>query len=179
MQNLKGETKMRIRYFLIAGLLASAAIYAASPKSNASADGPAAYARLKTLAGEWEADSDQGKAHLNLELIAGGTALVERETAEKMPAMETVYHLDGPRLLLTHYCMAGNQPRLEAASFNQEKGELQFRFLDVTNLATPGAGHMHDVLIRFVDNNHFETEWQFFENGKPKFTEKALYTRIR
>ena len=169
---------MRIRYFLMAGLLASAA-FAASPKSDASADGPAAYARLKTLAGAWEADSDQGKARLNLELIAGGTALVERETAEKMAAMETVYHLDGTRLLLTHYCMAGNQPRLEAASFNPEKGELQFRFLDITNLATPGAGHMHDVLIRFVDNNHFETQWQFFENGKPKFTEKALYTRVR
>lgn len=96
-----------------------------------------------------------------------------------MPAMETVYHLDGSRLLLTHYCMAGNQPRLEAKSFNPDKGELQFRFLDATNLATPNAGHMHDVLIRFVDNNHFETEWQFYENGKPKFTEKAQYTRVR
>ncbi len=169
---------MRIRYCLIAGLLASAA-FAAGSKSDASAAGPAAYARLKTLAGEWEANSDQGKAHLNLELIAGGTALVERESADKMPSMETVYHLDGARLLLTHYCMAGNQPRLQAATFNPDKGELQFRFLDVTNLATPGAGHMHDMLIRFIDNNHFETEWQFFENGKPKFTEKALYTRVR
>jgi hypothetical protein len=170
---------MRIRYFLIAGLMASAALHAASPKADASADGPAAYTRLKALAGEWEADTDQGKARLNLELIGGGTALVERESGDKMPSMETVYYLDGARLLLTHYCMAGNQPRMEAASFNREKGEVQFRFLDATNLATPGAGHMHDVLIRFVDDNHFATEWQFFENGKPKFTEKALYTRVR
>jgi hypothetical protein len=169
---------MRIRYFLISGLLASAAIYAASPKSDASADGPAAWARLKTLAGEWEANTPEGKAHLNLELIAGGTALVERETAEKMPAMETVYHLDGGRLLLTHYCMEGNQPRMEASSFNGEKGELQFRFLDATNLK-PGAEHMHDVLFHFVDKDHFESAWQLYENGKPKFTEKALYTRVR
>src|SRR5271163_190647 len=95
--NPQRRTQMRIRYFLISGLLASAAIYAASPKSETSADGPAAYARLKTLAGEWEANTADGKAHLKLELIAGGTALVERETAEKMPAMETVYYLDGAR----------------------------------------------------------------------------------
>jgi hypothetical protein len=170
---------MGTRNLLIVGLLATGAFYGASPKADAPGAGPAAYARLKTLAGEWEADSDQGKAHLKLELIAGGTALVERETAGQMPAMETVYHLDGARLLLTHYCMAGNQPRLEAKSFNAETGELQFRFLDITNLAAPGAGHMHDVLIRFVDDNHFQSEWQFFENGKPKFTEKALYTRVR
>jgi len=169
---------MRIQDFLITGLLAVAAVHAGDSKAEVRRDGPAAYARLKALAGEWEAKMEQGKAHLSLELIAGGTAIVERETAGQMPAMETVYHLDGSRLLLTHYCMAGNQPRMEAASFNPDNGELQFRFLDATNLK-PGAGHMHDVLIRFVDNDHFETEWQFFENGKPKFTEKALYTRVK
>jgi ABC-type glycerol-3-phosphate transport system substrate-binding protein len=39
--------------------LAAAAIHAASPKSEAAA-GPAAYARLKTLVGEWEADTGMG-----------------------------------------------------------------------------------------------------------------------
>lgn len=56
-----------MRYFLIASLLATTAIYGANPKEASASDGPAAYARLKTLAGEWEADFEQGKAHLNLE----------------------------------------------------------------------------------------------------------------
>jgi hypothetical protein len=35
------------------------------------------------------------------------------------------------------------------------------------------------VLFHFVDKDHFESAWQLYENGKPKFTEKALYTRVR
>jgi hypothetical protein len=75
--------------------------------------------------------------------------------------------------------MAGNQPRMQARSFNTATGELQFQFLDITNLSSPGAGHMHNVRFRFVDNDHFSSEWQFYEDGKPKMTETAEYTRVR
>ena len=170
---------MKRQHFLIATLvLTASALHGASSKSERSTDA-AAFARLKTLVGEWEADTRMGKAHVSYELIAGGTALVERETAEKMPAMLTVYHLDGDRLLLTHYCMAGNQPRMQARSFNPESGELEFQFLDATNLTAAGAGHMHDARFRLIDNNHFSSEWDFYENGQRKFAEAAQYTRVR
>ncbi|MGA2131427.1 MAG: hypothetical protein ABSH50_03855 [Bryobacteraceae bacterium] len=168
------------RHLLIIAIaaLAVGAAQAAGPTSEI-ATGPAAYAKLKTLVGEWEADTAMGKAHLTYELIAGGTSLVERESAAKMPDMLTVYYLDGDRLLLTHYCMAGNQPRMQARAFNAETGEVDFRFLDATNLANPAAGHMHNVKIHVVDHNHFASEWQFFENGQPKMTETAQYTRVK
>jgi hypothetical protein len=170
---------MKRRYLLIANLLlAAAAIQAAGPKSERSSDA-AAFARLKTLVGEWEADTRMGKTHLSYEVIAGGTALVEKETGEKMPAMLTVYHLDGDRLVLTHYCMAGNQPRMQAKAFNPESGEVEFQFLDATNLTGPGAGHMHNATFRVVDNNHLATAWDFYEDGQKKFTETAEYTRVR
>jgi hypothetical protein len=170
---------MKRRLFLVASLLAAAAaIQAAGPRSDRSNDA-AAFARLKTLEGEWEADTAMGKAHLSYEVIAGGTALVEKETGEKMPAMLTVYHLDGDRLLLTHYCMAGNQPRMQAKAFNPESGELEFQFLDATNFASPAAGHMHNVKFRFVDHNRLAAAWEFYENGERKMTEASQYTRIR
>ena len=169
---------MKAQSFIIASLLlAAAAAHAASSKSDHGSDA-AAFARLKTLVGEWEADTQMGKAHLSYEVIAGGTALVEKETAEKMPAMLTVYHLDGERLLLTHYCMAGNQPRMQVRAFNPASGEVEFQFLDATNLAA-GAGHMHSAKFRLADNNHLATEWEFYENGQPKMTETAQYTRVR
>ena len=93
--------------------------------------------------------------------------------------MVTVYHLDGNRLLLTHYCMAGNQPRMEAKALAAGGKELQFRFDSATNLATPATGHMRNVNIRFVDDTHLITEWQFYENGRLKMTEKGEYTRVK
>ena len=162
---------------IAAVMLAAAAVQAAGPRSDAST-GPAAFARLKTLVGDWEADTQMGKVHVSYDLIAGGTSLVERESGEKMPAMETVYYLDGDRLLLTHYCMAGNQPRMQARAFNPETGEVAFEFLDATNLQ-PGGGHMHNATIRLVDHDHFSSEWQFYENGQPKMTETARYTRVK
>ena len=160
-------------------LLASAAINAGDNKLDSTIDSKAAFARLKSLVGEWQADSSMGKVQLTYELIAGGTSLVEHETGEKMPAMLTVYHMDGDRLMLEHYCMAGNQPRMEARSFDPKSGELRFQFLDATNLADQNAGHMHNATIRFVDSQHLTADWEFYEGGKRKATESSQYTRVR
>ena len=170
---------MQKRLFLVIGLAALATLQGADPKPNPGQDAAAAFARLKTLVGEWTANTREGKARLTYELTGGGTALVEQESAGNEPAMMTVYHLDGSRLILTHYCMAGNQPRMQANRIDPDTGEIQFQFLDITNLASPAAGHMHDVKLRIIDDNHLDSQWQFYENGAPKLTESAHYTRIR
>src|SRR5215831_8707560 len=107
---------MKAVSLLIAGLLLVSALFAASPAANSTSDATAAFARLKTLAGEWEATVEGKKAHLTYEVIAGGNSIVEHESMANMPEMLTVYYLDGNRLLLTHYCAAGNEPRLESKS---------------------------------------------------------------
>ena len=171
---------MKTRLFLITSLLAgSVAVQAGDSKPGTSPNATAAFDRLKTLVGQWEADTSSGKVHLSYELVSAGTAVLERESSDTMPAMLTVYYVDGDRLLLTHYCMAGNQPRMQAKTFKPDTGELVFQFLDATNLADPGAGHMHNAKFRFVDHNHLTSEWQFYENGKPKVSETAQYTRVQ
>jgi hypothetical protein len=174
----KGES-MRTQYLLIAALLAgSIAGHGSDARSDRPADAAAAFSRLKTLAGEWHADTKEGKVHVSYEVVAGGTSLLERESGDKMPVMLTLFHVDGDRLLLTHYCMAGNQPRMQARRFHPKTGDIEFQFLDGTNL-TPGAGHMHNARFQLVDDRHFQAEWQFYENGKLKFAENAQYTRVR
>jgi hypothetical protein len=74
--------------------------------------------------------------------------------------------------------MAGNQPRMQARAFNAETGEVEFQFLDATNLK-PGGGHMHNAKIRLTDNDHFSSEWEFYENGQQKMAETAQYTRVK
>jgi hypothetical protein len=75
--------------------------------------------------------------------------------------------------------MAHNQPRMQASSFDSTTGDLRFAFLDITGLPNANAGHMHDVKFRFVDNDHFTTDWEFYESGKPKFTESVQFTRMK
>lgn len=170
---------MKTLTLMLTTLFLAAAIFAANPPSTPSSDAATAFAKIKSLAGEWEGTTDKGKVRLTYEVISGGNAVAEHESGAQMPEMLTVYHLDGNRLLLTHYCAAGNQPRMEATAFDPQTGELRFKFLDATNLASPSTGHMQNVTLHFVDNNHVSAEWQFFENGQPKFTESAQYTRVR
>ncbi|MBZ5576532.1 MAG: hypothetical protein LAP40_08245 [Acidobacteriia bacterium] len=158
-------------------LLVAPAVYGGSSQP-AAIDAKAAFDRLRSLAGKWEAKTDRGDFEVAYEVIAGGSAVVERTVVENMP-METVYYLDNSRLLLTHYCILGNQPRMEAREFNPATGELKFEFLDVTNLATPGAAHMHNVAFRFPDADHLTADWQLFENGRLKSTESFQFTRQR
>jgi hypothetical protein len=95
----------------------------ARPSSAQPAKDPAnaalAYAKLKTLAGKWEATTDKGKVTTTYQLVSGGTALLERMEMGAGHEMITVYYIDGNRLLLTHYCEAGNQPRMRAPSIRR------------------------------------------------------------
>ncbi len=160
-------------------ILAPLASVAASRNNDQLNDASAAFARLKTLVGEWEADTDRGKVHTSFELIAGGSALVERDAIGVMPPMMTVYSVDGDRLLLTHYCMMGNQPRMTARGLDPASGEIAFDFLDAANLPTPASGHMHNIVITPPDHGRFTSLWSFYENGKPKMNVTFQYTRIR
>jgi hypothetical protein len=173
--------KARLLARTIALLMITSSLWAADVSN--STDSKAAFAQLKSLAGNWESKSPDGsKSHTQYEVVSGGSAVVEHFESDALGAanaMVTVYYLDGDHLRLTHYCMAQNQPRMQAESFDRSTGELRFAFLDATGLSGPEAGHMHNVTFRFVDADHFAADWQFFEGGKPKFNEPLQYTRVR
>jgi len=115
-----------------------------SVRANLSAKQAAeAFERLKTLEGTWQGISERGgRASLTISVIGRGSAVVETYRDADNDQMVTVYYLDGERLILRHYCVAKNQPRMEATTFDPSTGDLRFEFVDATNLA-PGAGHMH------------------------------------
>jgi hypothetical protein len=80
--------------------------------------------------------------------------------------MVSMFHLDGSdRLLLTHYCSVGNQPRLQA-SVSADGKTITFNFVDATNLASPDAGHMQRMVLTLLDDNHHTEDWTFIDHGK-------------
>ena len=81
--------------------------------------------------------------------------------------MISMIHFDGAnRLLLTHYCAVGNQPRMQATASPDGK-TITFNFLDATNLNSSQTGHMDHVVIAMLDPNHHTEEWNFSDHGKP------------
>jgi hypothetical protein len=123
--------------------------------------------QLKTLRGSWEGKNSDGKlVQVSFRDTAGGSALMSEIHGQGPEDMISMFHLDGPnRLLLTHYCGAGNQPRMTATASPDGK-TITFDFLDATNLATPAAGHMQRVVFTMVDANHHTEDWTFAAAGK-------------
>ncbi len=118
--------------------------------------------QLKTLTGSWAGKNSQGKP---LQVVfrdtASGSALLSEIIGEGHEDMISMIHLDGPnRLLLTHYCGSGNQPRMEA-TVSPDGKTYTFNFFDGTNLASPDAGHMQRVVFTILDANHHTEDWTF------------------
>lgn len=141
-----------------------------------------AFENFKNLVGQWQGTNQKGqKVEASYELVAAGSAVLERyiEPNDKTRSpMITLYHLDGDRLMLTHYCMAGNQPRMRAESFGESGDEVRFELVDATNLATPDAGHMHRALFEFKAKDRLVTRWTWHEKGKDVFTETQELKRV-
>src|SRR6187399_3016182 len=76
--------------------------------------------KMKTLVGTWVAADKDGKPTDQvvsvIKLTAGGSAVHETLFPGEAQEMVSVYTADGPDLLLTHYCMLGNQPRMKAST---------------------------------------------------------------
>ena len=140
--------------------------------------------RFKSLAGEWEGKSTAGWAGAaTYSVIARGSAVLSASKHSAHPgddeSMATVYHLDGDRLLLTHYCVARNQPRLVATKVDNDGRRIEFTFVDGTNLASRNAGHMDRAVFEFHDANRFSSRWTWYQDGQERWMEDITYTRKR
>jgi hypothetical protein len=118
--------------------------------------------QLKTLTGSWEGKNAQGKpVQVSFRDTAGGSALMSEIMGKGPEDMISMFHLDGPnRLVLTHYCGTGNQPRM-AATASPDGKTITFNFFDATNLESPDAGHMQRVIFIIIDANHHTEDWTF------------------
>jgi hypothetical protein len=171
-----------VESMLILSWLAAGASAPAEPVDLAAAPpAAAAFERFKSLAGTWRGQSTRGwEDEVSIATIAGGSA-VRHTSFEAHPGeqMETLVHLDGDRLLLTHYCVARNQPRLVATSFAEGGRVVTFEFLDGTGMASRDVGHMDKVVVRFADADHWSSRWTWYANGQERWLEEIHYQRQR
>jgi len=123
--------------------------------------------KIKSLVGVWVGKASDGNAiHVSYELISGGTAVLEAVEAGYQPHVVTVYYLDHDHLMLTHYCLANNQPRMRADASSSSTEAIKFTFVDATNLAGRDAGHMHAHGIFWKDSDHISEYWTWRQSGQ-------------
>ena len=126
----------------------------------------AGFKKLKSLVGEWQGTGPHGKVNVSYQLISGGSALMETLEPSSEPSMATIYHLDGNKLAMTHYCSIGNQPRMLAEAPSGEIKNINFTFVDAANLAKPSDGHMTNLTLIFEDKDHLKQVWTWRQDGK-------------
>ncbi len=122
---------------------------------------------FKAMKGIWTVDMDgDGRSDGTVEyrVIAAGSAVAETLFKDTEHEMITVFHMDGDRLLCTHYCAAGNQPRLVAKSPTATRAA--FEMIDATNLPDKNAMHMNAVVFEFIDADHVTSNWSSSQGGK-------------
>jgi hypothetical protein len=155
---------IRIRGLMLAVMFA---VLALPLRAKAETDAEKAFAAIKNMPGLWEGKLPTGQAvRVDFKVISAGSAVMSEILGEGPEHMVSMFHLDGPnRLLITHYCGAGNQPRMQAA-FSPDGKTVTFSFVDATNLATPDAGHMQRLVLTLIDDNHHTEEWVFLDHGK-------------
>lgn len=147
-------------------LVILAAIALAFPAATAFAqtDAQKAFNAIKNMPGTWEGRTSEGDiVQVNFKTVSRGSAVVSEILGKE--DMISVFHLDGSRLLMTHYCAIGNQPRMQA-SLTPDGKTITFDYVDATNLATPDAGHMRRMVLTVLDENHHIEEWTFIDHGK-------------
>jgi phage tail protein X len=145
----------------------------------AQSDAQKSFDRLKALAGTWQAHvtvdppqkdmGDGALTQISLRVTSRGNALVHEmqqagtpDDPLKYDHPVTMLYLDGDRLLLTHYCDAGNRPRM-AARTSPDGKTVEFDFLDVSG--STQYGHMHHALFTIIDANHHIEDWTYMMPG--------------
>ena len=163
-----------MRSFLVGGvLLLVLGTGARSEDKPAAGKAPAVHPgleRLKKLAGTWVAADKDGKPTDKVvsvvKVTAAGTAVVETLFPGSPMEMVSVYYRDGADLVMTHYCVLGNQPRMKADP-KSPPNQIRFQFAGGSNLDPAKDKHMHEGTITFVDDDHVEWSGVCWEGGKP------------
>lgn len=147
----------RIALVLI-GVILTATSFAQGPTPKQ------AFEQLKKLVGTWEEKGPQGSFKVVYKLTGGGSTLVETQFAGDAHEMVSMYHMDGDKLIMTHYCAAGNQPTLVYKPGKDPK-VLFFDFLRGSNMK-PTDMHIHSAKIHLKSADEIQSDWIGWSNNK-------------
>ena len=176
----------RFMLFVVLIFLSTVAFAQSEAQKPPQSDAEKSFTVLKSLAGTWQGpvkadppqpDWEKEPANVKLRVTSRGNAIVHEMYApgkEDDPTRYdhpvTMLYLDGNRLLLTHYCDAGNRPRMVARTSPDGK-KVEFDFVDLSG--GNEYGHMYHAVFTIIDANHHIEEWTYMMPG-----DKPMHGRL-
>jgi len=153
-------------------LVATAAVALAQDNptkpSGAQSDAKKAFEKLKTLAGSWEGSVMGKTVQVTIRVTAVGSAIMHDASGQSGgPGNHeiTMMYLEGDRLLMTHYCDAGNRQRLEG-KLTPDGKTVEFSLIDVAGGTQRGFAKR--IVFTMIDESHHVVELTFsMPDGKP------------
>lgn len=139
----------------------------------AASDAGAAFEAFRSLQGSWAIQSNGKRLPIDMTYDVGSKNSIITEHFGKELG---VFYRDGSDLLMTHFCNAGNQPRLRLKE-NSHAGRYEFEMIDITNLVSPSAPHVQRIVYTFADDKHFDLEI-IWKNAESESSEKYTLTKI-
>lgn len=139
---------------------------------------------FKNLEGRWVSDEpmpeskDGSKLTINYHVVGGGTAVCETLFPGSPHEMITMYHMHFGRLVATHYCAMGNQPRMIGAACLKDRA-AHFNLVDATNANPDTDECMGKMDYVFVDNDTIKTNWYHLKARVPQGTMTFTFRRQR
>jgi hypothetical protein len=152
---------MKTRELLLATLLLC------STAAFADSNGTVSFDKMKAFSGSWEgtvktdlpSPEVASKIQVTLRVTSRGNALLHEMRMEGRPDDPiTMVYLDDGRLLLTHYCDAGNRPRM-LGKVSADGKSVEFAMFEISG--SMENGHMHHVVFTAIDADHHTEDWTF------------------
>lgn len=156
-------------------------IASAGPGMHEPYTGSPEFEKMKQLAGTWQGTSVmQGKDQdvtISYQVTSAGSAVVERHFPGTPGEMVSVYHDDGNKLSMTHYCALKNQPVLGLK--NSTADTIALDFTGGSNIDPEKDAHMHSLTITFVDDDHIVEQWAMYNEGKRVESSPIKLARVK
>ena len=157
----------------------TAAAQTMSHPTNAAAtsDAQKAFEKMKTLAGSWQGTVMDMSVNITIRVTSTGNAILHEGTVSGRPDDPiTMFYVDGDRLLATHYCDAGNRPRMEG-KMSPDGKTVEFTLVDIAG--STQRGYMNHMAFTIIDANHHTAESAWVLPGDKSLQARGEFTRTK
>ena len=143
---------------------------------------PAEFDKLKGLVGTWKGTADMGgdkpmEVTNTFELTSNGSAILEKICAGSPHEMVSVYCAEKGKLVMTHYCSLGNQPKMSLMKTSDN--EMVFSMKGTSGIGSAKDMHMHAMTITWKDKDHITESWTMYGGGKAQGAKPFELARVK